>query len=122
MKFNTFKISEAEQVSAIVAASIAEPVKSFIGRTIIRDWNADRWDTEALDAKMCPDCGADTSFREGVGSKNIAYYECKKKPQHRFVRIFSKPTTTASTLAAATAHTTQVLQSALTVAERTKNG
>lgn len=122
MKFVDFKTSEVEKQSNVIAASLSEAPNKFAGRTIVRDWNADPWDTDSLDARMCPACGADVSHRPGIKSTNVAYYECKEKSEHKFARIFSPPSTTASTLAAAAAHTTKLLESARVVAERSKHG
>lgn len=122
MKFANFKVSESEKQSNVIAASLSEAPNKFAGRTIVRDWNADPWDIDSLDARMCPACGADVSHRPGIKSANVAYYECKERPEHKFARIFSPPSTTASTLAAAAAHTATLLNVARTVAERSKNG
>ena len=102
MKFNDFKTTEVEVASTI---STYEPPTRLSGRQVVRDWIADPWDIEALDMKMCPKCGSDLLFKEATTTKNIAYYDCKEQTEHRFVRIFKPPSTTASTLAAAAAHT-----------------
>lgn len=122
MRFTDFKSAEIDASSAVIAASASGPATQYAGRTIIRDWSADPWDTDALDAKICPSCGADVAHRPGVKSDNVAYYDCKERVEHRFARIFKQPSTATSTLALASEHQTTLLTAARTVAERSKNG